>query len=112
MKSVLSRPAEAVVATCTTDPDWRMRPLHRLGKNGDIADLIELAFEVDRSIGPGLANDLHALIHTSGGFSLVKAKFFVFVRFAPFADAKIQPAVRNHVHHGVGLSDVERIVQG
>src|SRR5262245_48755616 len=112
MKSVPSRPAETILATRTTDPDWRMRTLHRLGKDRNVFDLEEFSGEIHRLVRPCLLNNLHPFDHPAGGFLLADTELSVLVRLAALAYAKIQPAVRNHVHHGVGLSDVEGIVQG
>src|ERR1044072_5438818 len=71
VKPVLSCPAKTILTARTTHPDRGMRTLDRLRKDGNVVDVIELAFEVDRFIGPGLANDFYSLVHSHGGFTLV-----------------------------------------
>ena len=110
MKAVLSRPTKTILTARATHPDRRMRSLHRLGEDGNIVDIIVLAFEVDRFIGPGLPNDFHSFVHAPGGFSLVDAEFFVFMRFTAFSYAEIQAAVGNNIRHRVGLRHIERVV--
>src|SRR5262245_63668677 len=111
MKSFLSRPAETILATCTTDPDRRTRTLHRLGKDRNVFDFEEFSREIHRLVRPCLLNNLYAFDHAACGFLLTDTELSVLVCFAAFAHAEIQTAVGNRVHHGVRLRDLEGIVQ-
>jgi hypothetical protein len=88
-----------------------VRPLHGLGQNANIIVVKELAMEVDQFIGPGVADDFGSLLHAPSGFLLSSAQSPVLNRLAALSDAKIQPAVRDDVCHGVGFRQVQGIMQ-
>src|SRR5262249_3799688 len=89
MKSVLSRPAETILATRTTDPDWRTRTLPGLGKDRNVFDLEELSGEIHRLVRPCLLNNLHPFDHAACGFLLMDSELSVLVCLAAFAYAEI-----------------------
>src|SRR5688572_33149535 len=88
MKPVFSGPAKRILSARATDPETRMRPLHRLGINRHVLIIVKLAFEVNRLVRPCLQHDLDAFIHPPGRLLLIDAEFFVLVRLTALADTK------------------------
>src|SRR5215831_11856513 len=93
IETLFAGPAKGIFAPGRTDPNGRMRPLHRLGQNVDILIAIEFSGKIDWFVGPRLADDCRALMKTRRSFTAARSELSVFDGLAPFADTEIEPAI-------------------
>src|SRR5215510_6709088 len=93
IESIFSRPAKCFFGTCRSYPDWRMGSLHRLWQHANMVVVEEFAVEVDRFIGPRLAQDFGPLNRALGALLPAGAKPQILDGLAALADAKVQAAV-------------------
>ena len=90
--------------------DGRMRLLHRLGDDVDLADLVELALVLKWS-GPGLQDDLQRLFEALAAFFRVNPPVVKLLELIPPAYTKEQPAFRHDIDGGKILGDDHRVVE-
>src|SRR5262245_4594630 len=101
IESIFSRPAKRFFGARRSYPDWRMRSLHRLWQHANMVVVEEFAVEVDRFVGPRLAQDFRPLNHALGALLPACAKSQILDGLASFADAKVQSAIGENIDHAV-----------
>src|SRR5262249_60733490 len=93
IESIFSRPAKRFFGTRRSYPDRRMGSLHRLWQHANMIVVEEFAVEVDRFVGPRLAQDFGPFNHALGALLPACAKPQILDGLASLADSKGQSAI-------------------